>query len=199
MKTHSLQSIAYLLVISAPSGGGKTTLCQRLLQDFPNLTLSISSTTRPPRGVEKNGIEYFFLTHDEFEKQIQAQQFAEWAVVYGNYYGTSKRILEEILEKQQSVLLDIDVQGAKQLKVNFPSQCYRIFIAPPNLLELEKRLRNRGTDTEESIQRRLNQAKLEMQEGMNFDSVVINDRFEAAYQELKSILETKLSLFPRQK
>jgi len=184
----------HLIVVSAPSGAGKTTLCRKLLLEFPGLTLSISSTTRAPRGSEKHGTEYFFLTKDEFEKQIQQSGFAEWAQVHGNYYGTSKAVIERAFQAGQSVLLDIDVQGAEQLKKSFPEICHRIFISPPTLEELETRLRKRGTDSEESIQKRLKNARQEMVASQTFDHIVVNDSFDRAYSELKSILEKHYQL-----
>ena len=183
-----------LIVVSAPSGAGKTTLCRKLLADFPSLTLSISSTTRAPRGAERHGVEYFFLSREEFEKQVQAGHFAEWAIVHGNYYGTSKEVIEKAFLEKKSVLLDIDVQGAKQLKSAYPKESYRIFISPPSLEELERRLRSRKTDSEETIQKRLKNAQLEMNEGRGFDSIVINDLLERAYTELKALVQCLLSL-----
>src|SRR3712207_1693695 len=121
-----------LIVVSAPSGAGKTTLCQKLLADFPErLVLSISSTTRPPRGSEKHGREYFFLSREEFEAEIQAGAFAEWAKVHDNYYGTSRHVIDAAFERGRSVLLDIDVQGAASLAEAYPEATYRVFIAPP--------------------------------------------------------------------
>jgi guanylate kinase len=188
----------YLIVISAPSGGGKTTLCQRLLKDFPSLSLSISSTTRAPRGNERDGIEYFFLSREEFENRIRDHRFAEWAVVHGNYYGTSKEMIDQAFAAQKSVLLDIDVQGAGLLHQAYPNQCHRIFIAPPSIEELEFRLRARGTDSEQTIQKRITNAKAELAESKKFNSIVINDSLERAYQELKGILEKELQLKARE-
>ncbi len=179
----------YLFVVSAPSGAGKTTLCKKLLKDFLSLTLSISSTTRPPRGTEKQGVDYFFLNRNEFEDQVQKGLFAEWASVHNNYYGTSREFIEKALRSNQSVLLDIDVQGAEQLHTCFPEECRRIFISPPNIEILEERLRKRGTDTEESIQRRLLNTQIEMEAGKNFNHIIINDSLERAYMELKNLLE----------
>ncbi len=177
-----------LIVISAPSGTGKTTLCQKLLEDFPSLVLSISSTTRLPRGTEKEGIAYFFLSSEEFQARIAKHLFAEWAQVHGNYYGTSVEFIERIFKSKRSVLLDIDVQGAAQLKKSFPQNCRRIFIAPPDLQELEKRLRARKTDSDTSIKKRLENANQEMQAAKNFDHIVVNDDLNRAYAELKNIM-----------
>jgi guanylate kinase len=183
-----------LIVISAPSGAGKTTLCQKLLRDFPNVALSISSTTRDPRGTEKHGVEYFFLTPEEFQKRIQDNGFAEWASVHGNYYGTSKEMIEKAFSTNQAVLLDIDVQGAAQLRKSYPNQSLLIFISPPSLEVLETRLRARKTDSKETIQRRLKNAAQEMSEMNKFDAVIINDDLGRAYEELSRLIETRLGL-----
>ncbi|NDD91771.1 guanylate kinase [bacterium] len=177
-----------LIVISAPSGAGKTTLCGRLLDDFQELRLSISTTTRAPRGQEQHGREYFFTSRDEFESQIAQDHFVEWANVHGNYYGTSKKVIEESLTAGQSVLLDIDVQGAESLKKTFSERCVSIFIAPPSMEELENRLRSRGTDPESSIQRRLQNARQEMAQASRFDYQLINDNLELTYRRLWEIV-----------
>jgi guanylate kinase len=174
-----------LIVVSAPSGAGKTTLCARLLKDFPEMRLSISSTTRAPRGDEKHGVAYFFMSREEFESGIQDGDFAEWALVHGNYYGTSKRVLEESFKAGIPVLLDIDVQGAESLRRAFPTETLTVFISPPNVEVLEQRLRARGTDSESSIARRMGNARKEMAEMDKFDVVVINDDFDRAYAELR--------------
>lgn len=181
-----------LIVISAPSGAGKTTLCDRLLKEFPTLTLSISSTTRAPRGQEKHGREYFFLSKDEFQKQIDAGRFAEWAEVHGNFYGTSKKVIEKAFAAGKSVLLDIDVQGAESLKKSYPKEAYLIFISPPSLDVLEKRLRSRGTDSEQSIQKRMKNARDEMSRIPIFHKVVINDELERACSELGGLVKEAL-------
>jgi guanylate kinase len=182
-----------LIVISAPSGAGKTTLCQRLLRDLPNeLVLSISSTTRAPRGQERHGEHYFFVKQDEFKSGIDAGHFAEWALVHGNYYGTSKKVIEDAFSKNKAVLLDIDVQGAESLKKAYPAESFRIFIAPPSLAELEKRLRTRGTDSEETIQKRLKNAQDEMNHLERFDHTVVNQDLEKAYSELRKLVESAL-------
>ena len=183
-----------LVVISAPSGAGKTTLCRKLLEDFPNLTLSISSTTRSPRGTEREGVDYYFLSREDFEKQIQENHFLEWALVHGNYYGTSRAMVETAFQAGKSVLLDIDVQGAEQLRNVLPERCLSIFIAPPSLEELEARLIARGTDKPEVIQKRMIRAKVEMEERNRFSHVIVNKELEQAYSELKNILESKLRL-----
>lgn len=183
-----------LIVISAPSGAGKTTICERLLKDFSHLILSISSTTRAPRGKEQNGREYFFMSQDEFKNKISQNQFAEWAQVHGHYYGTSKEVLEKAFAQGLSVLLDIDVQGASQLRTTYPQQCFDLFITPPNLEELERRLRNRKTDSEETIQKRLKNASLEMSRRHEFRHIIINDRLDRAYQEIYSLVLAQIGI-----
>lgn len=178
-----------LVVISAPSGTGKSTLCARLLKNHASrLELSISTTSRSPRGTEKDGIEYYFLSEENFKTEIFKDQFAEWALVHGNYYGTSKKTLNEAWNRKMHVLLDIDVQGADSLKEMFGHRCARIFIAPPNFEVLEQRLRNRGTDNEDVIQKRLLNAKKEMLHMNDFDHVITNDELEVAYQHLEKIV-----------
>ncbi len=181
-----------LIVLSAPSGAGKTTLCARLLQDLPSLRLSISSTTRAPRGQEKDGVHYSFLTRDQFEAGIRDHRFAEWAMVHGNYYGTSKDFLEGSFRAGTPVLLDIDVQGAESLRNVFPSETYTVFISPPDLDTLEKRLRARGTDTEETIRKRMNNARTEMAAMSKFDAIIVNDDLDRAYSELREVVTRAL-------
>lgn len=181
-----------LFVISAPSGAGKTTLCQRLLTDFPNIRLSISTTTRAPRGKEVHGADYFFTSREDFEKQIRSDCFIEWALVHGNYYGTSKQVIEDSLNSGNSVLLDIDVHGSKSLKNAFGDRCITIFIAPPSIEELENRLRSRGTDSEASIQQRLQNARVEMEHAKSFDFQLLNDDLEKTYLKLREIIEASV-------
>ncbi len=177
-----------LIVISAPSGTGKTTLCARLLREVPELTLSISTTTRAPRGQEVDGRDYFFTTQDEFKRLVAAGRFAEWAEVHGNFYGTTKEFVERAFAAGRSLLLDIDVQGAEQLRASYPDRTVRIFLKPPSMEELERRLRTRGTDSEESIAKRLRGAAKEMAELDRFDHVLVNDDLERAGFELVGIV-----------
>lgn len=177
-----------LVIIAAPSGTGKTTLCNRLLKEIPELILSISSTTRAPRGAEKNGVDYFFISKDDFKKKISENRFAEYAEVHGNFYGTSKDFIERAFSEGKSLLLDIDVQGADELKKHYPDKTIRIFLAPPSMEELERRLRARGTDSEESIQKRLKNAADEIAQRLKFDHVVVNDDLETTYFQLAGIV-----------
>ncbi len=183
-----------LVVISAPSGAGKTSLCAKLLANIPNLVLSISSTTRAPRGTEKHGVEYEFLTREDFQAKIQAGRFAEWAEVHGNYYGTSKDTIGRAFQAGNSVLLDIDVQGAKLIRQAYPSESVLIFVQPPSIEELEKRLRGRGTESEENIQKRMKNARDELAEMDSFDHVIMNDEFERAAFELEAIVRQSMGV-----
>lgn len=176
-----------LIILAGPSGGGKTTFSQRLAKEFPDqLQLSISSTTRSPRPNEKEGREYFFLSTEEFKKEIQAGHFAEWAEVHGKYYGTSKTFIEQTLQKGRSVLLDIDVQGAASLRKSFPHDCLGFFIMPPSVEELRKRLTSRGTESSEALSLRIQNAENEMKRKDEFDFLIINDHLDRAYEEIKS-------------
>ncbi|WP_457680197.1 guanylate kinase [Thermovibrio sp.] len=176
-----------LIVISAPSGTGKTTLCHMLLKEFLNMEFSISYTTRKPREGEVNGRDYFFITKEEFLRKVEEGDFLEWAEVYGNLYGTSKSQVLKALREGKDVLLDIDTQGALQVKKNFP-EAVLIFILPPSLKELERRLRKRGKDPEEVIEKRLKVAREEIKRAPLYDYIVVNDLLEVAYEKLKSII-----------
>ncbi len=185
MKDNS--ALGDIFVITAPSGTGKTTLVRLLLSSLPNLVFSISYTTRSPRPNEVHGKDYFFVTKEEFEKMITAGEMIEWAEVYGNYYGTSAKFLQETIKKGKDILLDIDIQGAKQVKQRFP-QAVLIFLLPPSLEELERRLKKRATDAIEVIQKRLAEARTEIAAAKEFDYIVVNDILEKALEELKAIV-----------
>jgi len=175
-----------LIVVSAPSGTGKSTLCTRLLAEQKDqVALSISTTSRKPRGQEQHGTEYFFVTAEEFKEKIHEEAFAEWALVHGNYYGTEKKNVELFWSKKRHVLLDIDVQGAESLRQVYPAKIFTIFLAPPSLEELERRLRGRGTETEEAILKRMANAGIELKRKHEFDLVIVNDDLEQTYAELK--------------
>lgn len=174
------------LVLSAPSGAGKSTLVARLRAEFPGFAYSISCTTRAPRQGEEDGVHYHFLTRDAFLAKRDAGFFAEWAEVHGNFYGTPKGPVEEMLGKGQDILFDIDVQGAMQLKRVFPQALY-VFILPPTREVLEQRLRGRGTDAEDVIAKRLKNALAELKEAANFDYLIINDDLEEAADELRAV------------
>jgi guanylate kinase len=178
-------SIVY--IVSAPSGSGKSTLVSELFKVATRLDFSISYTTRPPRGSEQNGKEYFFVTKDQFEAMIQADEFLEYANVFGNYYGTAKRFLREAEARGNDLLLDIDVQGAQQIKQRIP-EAVSIFILPPDREKLEWRLRNRGLDSEEVIRRRLDTARREIENYCKYEYILINERLERATDELKAVV-----------
>ena len=174
------------LVLSAPSGAGKTTLTKRLLADFPHFGYSVSCTTRQPRQEETHGKDYFFLSREEFERRRAEQSFAEWAEVHGNFYGTPLAPVKEMLRQSQDVLFDIDVQGAAQLKLTLEEATF-VFILPPSMAELERRLRSRGMDDEDTIQRRMSNARREMLEARWYDALVVNDDLNAAYDALRAV------------
>ncbi|MFY9560896.1 MAG: guanylate kinase [Terriglobales bacterium] len=178
-------SIVY--IVSAPSGSGKSTLVNELFKVVKHLDFSISYTTRPPRGSEQNGKEYFFVTKEQFEAMIKADEFLEYAKVFGNYYGTAKRFLREAEAKGNDLLLDIDVQGAQQVKKRIPDAA-SIFILPPDREKLEWRLRNRGLDSEEVIRRRLDTARREIENYSKYDYILVNDRLERSTDELKAVV-----------
>lgn len=182
------------VALAAPSGGGKTTLCGMLLRKYPDFALSISFTTRAPRGAEVNGVEYNFVTKPEFEKLIQENRLLEWAEVHGNYYGTSKDFLEKQSASGKLVMLDIDVQGVDSLKAAFGDRCLSIFILPPSMQVLEQRLRSRSTEPEEKIQQRLRNAVTEMARAKDFDQQVVNNDLQDSFSELCSILEKEVGL-----
>jgi guanylate kinase len=174
-------------IVSAPSGSGKTTLVERLLRDVPRLNFSISYTTRKPRGKEQNGREYVFVTRDEFQAMISRDELLEWAEVFGNCYGTSCRFLDEARASGNDLLLDIDVQGAEQVKKKIPD-AVSIFILPPSREVLESRLRNRGQDSDEVIARRLQNARNEIHGYIRYDYLLINDNLEHSAESLRSIV-----------
>jgi len=174
-------------IVSAPSGSGKSTLLNGVLKTVPGLDFSISYTTRPPRGKEQNGREYFFVSRAEFEDMARQDEFLERADVFGNYYGTARRFLRDAEQSGHDLLLDIDVQGAAQIKAKIP-EAVSIFILPPHRRELEARLRNRAQDSEEVIQRRLVAAGREIENYRKYDYILVNDRLERSIEALKSIV-----------
>ncbi|HHP7236595.1 MAG TPA: guanylate kinase [Desulfobacterales bacterium] len=177
-----------LFVISAPSGAGKSTLCRALLAHDPDLNYSISYTSRKPRGQERDGVEYHFISEDEFERGIESGRWDEWARVHGNYYGTSAADLQRQLTGGSDVLLDIDVEGARQIRKRFP-ESVTIFIMPPSMAALEQRLRERGTESETDIRRRLQNAKDEMHYRGLYRHVIVNDRLPQAMAELIELID----------
>jgi guanylate kinase len=176
-----------LFVVVAPSGAGKTSLVNALLQQEPNIKLSISYTTRAPRAGEKDGRDYHFVSREVFEKMIAADDFLEHASVYGNYYGTSRRWIDNELNGDHDVLLEIDWQGAAQVRRLFPHMV-GIFILPPSLAELRKRLESRGKDSPETIARRTASTREDISHVLEFEYIIVNERFEAALTDLRSIV-----------
>ena len=177
----------HLYIVAAPSGAGKTTLVRLLLEKDPDINVSISSTTRLPRTGESDGREYHFVGVQNFLDMVSQGEFLEWAEVHGNYYGTSKRWIEKEMEAGRDVLLEIDWQGAQQVRKVFP-KAIGIFILPPSLEELKSRLSGRGTDSAETIARRIAAARDEMRHVDEFDYVIINDDLQQALDNLRSIV-----------
>jgi len=176
-----------VFIISAPSGSGKSTLVNEVRKLVPDLDFSISYTTRAARGNERNGCEYYFVPRNEFEKMIKRDEFLEHADVFGHYYGTAKRFLKQAEECGHDLLLDIDVQGAEQIKRKLPD-AVSIFILPPDRRTLERRLRNRSVDEESVIERRLATAAHEIENYRKYDYILVNDRLEESIDVLKEIL-----------
>ena len=176
------------VTISAPSGSGKTTLCKALQDAKPSIQWSISYTTRERRTMEKNGVDYHFISLDEFEDLIMKGYFMEWENVHGFYYGTSKVSLEKAIEKNDVLLLEMDVKGSMRIKKLYPENTYSIFIIPPSIDHLRKRLKNRGTDSEKRIEIRLKRFEEEMEFQKNFDYVMVNEDLELAKIELNKTI-----------
>jgi len=184
------KAVGNIYIVVAPSGAGKTSLVAALLQAEPTVELSVSYTTRQPRAGEEEGKHYHFVDHAGFQAMIDNQDFLEYAEVYGNFYGTSVRWLQSRLEQGRDILLEIDWQGAEQVRKVFPD-AVGIFILPPSIEELERRLRGRGTDSEEVILRRLSSARSEIDKVAEYDYIVVNDDFERARTDLISIFRAR--------
>ena len=182
------ESPGHLFIVSAPSGAGKSTLCRTMLDQFADLLYSISYTTRSPRPGEQNGVDYYFIPKDMFEKGIERHQWAEWAEVHGNYYGTSADFLDKKLSAGHDILLDIDVQGARQILKRYLDGI-TIFIMPPSLAVLKQRLEDRGTDSPAVIAVRLDNAQKEMAQKNIYRHIIINDRLSDATAEMTAIFE----------
>lgn len=187
-----------LIIISAPSGTGKSTLCRKLISAFPNVRYSVSLTTRAPRRGEVQGKDYFFVSKNEFKQKIKRGELAEWALVHGHYYGTPKNFLKKNLVKGKDVILDIDVRGAMKLKKRYPQGVF-IFLAPPSFSELERRIKGRRSNSEATIKKRLTNARWEMGRIGSYDYLVINDRLVNAFTQVKSIMLAEKSKVKRSK
>jgi guanylate kinase len=181
------ESPAYLIVLSAPSGAGKTTLCRELRQHFPQLGYSVSYTTRPQRGHEQGGVDYHFISKAEFKSRIARGAWAEWALVHDHFYGTGRDDLLALLKQGQSLLLDIDIQGTLQIVKSFP-ETITVFIMPPTDSVLEARLRQRGADTDATITKRLQNAEREMALRYLYRYIVVNDDLSQAVEQLVQII-----------
>ena len=177
-----------LFIVSAPSGAGKSTLCRAARKRVPALIYSVSHTTRAPRAREKNGVDYYFISHAEFEKKIRENAWAEWAKVHGHYYGTSAELLHHYLAEGRPVLLDIDVAGTRQILERFPDSI-TIFIMPPSLAELERRLKKRGAEDAATIEKRLKNADAEMARRDLYRYIIVNDQLSQAIEEFCAIIE----------
>lgn len=174
-----------LIVFSAPSGSGKSTIISRLMEERLNLRFSVSATSRPPRGEERNGVEYFFLTPEEFKARIDSDDFLEYVEVYpGRYYGTLKSEVDACLAKGENVVCDVDVLGSERIKAIYGGRALSLFIQPPSVEVLEERLKKRGTDSEEVIQDRIARARFELGFAEKADCVVVNDDLETACHEV---------------
>lgn len=186
-KSAGARRLGSIIVISAPSGAGKTTLVARLLASVPDLVFSVSHTTRPPRHGERNGREYYFVPRRRFERMIAQDEFIEWASVFGHLYGTSRQTVKAAQAAGKDILLDIDVQGHAQVKQRLP-QSVSVFVLPPSFAELERRLRRRRLDSPQAIERRLREAREEVRHWTEFDYLVVNDRLAVAAQALKTVV-----------
>jgi guanylate kinase len=178
-----------IIVVSAPSGAGKTSICGAIIKIDKNTVNSISATTRPPRYGEKNGVDYFFVNEKKFNSMIKSKKFAEWAEVHGNYYGTPKSFLEKTLKSGKNVLLEIDVQGGINIKKQYPQACM-VFIMAPDLKTIENRLTARNTDSGKVIKRRLQNAKKELKSLSEYEYLVINENFDKAVESFLTIIKS---------
>ena len=183
-----------LIIITAPSGAGKTSITRYLLQHFPQLAFSVSAATRAQRPDEVNGVDYYFMSLEEFQHKIQNQEFIEWEMVYeGRYYGTLKTELHRIRAKNKTPILDIDVKGAIHVQEQYPEQSLSIFVQPPSIEELKRRLEYRATESAEALQDRLNKAAYEISFRHHFNNIIVNDNLQNACEEARHIISEFLS------
>jgi guanylate kinase len=188
LRREKLARRGLMFVLSSPSGAGKTTLTRLLVQKEPNIELSISATSRPRRPNEVNGVHYHFVSRQKFEAMRDAGELMEWAEVHGNYYATPRAAVEKAVAKGRDVLFDIDYQGTRQLKKIAPSDVVSIFILPPSIAEMKRRIRGRASEDEATVKKRLHTAKEELQQWDEYDYVVINDDLDAAFADIHAIL-----------
>jgi guanylate kinase len=188
MRENKMDATGQLFILSAPSGAGKTTILKQVMAEISGLIFSVSHTTRQPRSGEKNSVDYHFVSVAEFKEMREEDLFLEWAEVHGNFYGTSRPAVLEQLRTGQDVILDIDVQGAGIIRKNDAIAAVSIFVAPPSVVELERRLRGRGTDSNETIKLRLQNAVEEMESAPGYDYLVINDELEQAVSTLQAVI-----------
>jgi guanylate kinase len=179
-----------VLVLSGPSGAGKSSLIAKIIDDIGDTYFSISTTTRPIRKGEKDGVDYYFVDKEEFEREVEADEFLEHALVHGNYYGTSLKPVKKALDEGKLVIFDIDVQGNNAIKSRLGDITTSVFISPPTLSELKRRLENRSTDSQEVIDKRVNMAKKEIQRVSEYEYLLVNDDLERAAEELRLIAKT---------
>ena len=188
MNEHTPLPPGLLLVLSAPSGTGKTTLARQLMTELPDAIFSVSVTTRQPRGREQNGVDYHFADVASFQERIERGEFVEWADVYGHFYGSPQAVVDEARTRRGVAIFDIDVQGGLAIKRKHPDTIL-VFVVPPSLEELERRLRDRGTDAENTIRRRMLAARSEIERGVaSYDYIIVNDDFDRAYLNLRSVV-----------
>lgn len=179
-----------IIIITAPSGAGKTSITRFLLKEFPQLAFSVSAATRNGRSNEKNGVDYYFISEEDFTRKIQHNEFVEWEMVYeGKYYGTLKSELDRIWNNQQLPVLDIDVKGAIHVQQQYPDTTLSIFVEPPSVDELKRRLSSRGTETAESLQARVNKASYEISFKHHFHKIILNDNLERACKQAKEVVQ----------
>jgi len=184
-----------IIIITAPSGAGKTSITRHLLSQFPQLAFSVSAATRSARGYEKDGVDYYFISTQAFQHKIQENEFVEWEMVYeGKYYGTMKQELLRIWDKQQVPVLDIDVKGAIHVQQQYPDSSLSLFIEPPSVDELRRRLMSRGTETPESLQARVNKASFEISFKHQFNHIIVNDNLENACNRASELVRVFLGI-----
>lgn len=187
MKQSRGEGTGILFIIASPSGGGKSTICKELLRTDPHLAFSVSYTSRPPRPQERDGIDYHFVSREQFQEKVQRGDFLEWAIYVDNYYGTERAATRAVIESGRDILLDIDIQGGDSIKSAMP-ECVRIFILPPSRDRLCQRLRDRGTNTPEDLAKRLQTASREVLKAAEYDYMVVNDSLEDAVTGVRTII-----------